>query len=187
MTVILTDIDDTVLNGADVLQKFIEDEYGIIGERPLREVHNIPKNYGLTIEQTMAVIARFHRSKQMGMMPPLPCAAKTLPELHRRGFKFIGITACLDEPEVLEARQRNLWEAFGFEWEAIHCLGLTHCKKAALEAYPASIWVDDLAHHAKAGVEAGHRSFLIDKLYNRDDQHPEVIRVIDWHDLETYL
>jgi 5'(3')-deoxyribonucleotidase len=185
---LLVDLDDTCLASADILQAYLEGECALPPSRSrLRDTHDIVKQYGLTIEQTMALVTKFHRSHWMDKLPPLPCAATVLPELHRQGYQFVAITACLNEPEVVEARLRNLTRAFGFEWQAIHCIGLNPSKKAALEAYPPSLWVDDLAHHAIAGAEAGHRSFLIDKPYNQHHDHPKVTRVSDWHDLQQRL
>jgi hypothetical protein len=187
LMIILSDIDDTVMLSAAVLQRYLEDECGLTSEHRLADIHNIPKAFGIDQDETLRLITQFHRSRFMEDIPPMPCAAVVLPELHRRGYRFVAITACLNEPEVVAARQRNLKAAFGFEWEAVHCIGLSLCKKDALKLYPKSIWVDDLPHHAAAGAALGHRSFLIDKLYNQDVEHPDVTRVIDWHELEIYL
>lgn len=184
---ILTDVDDVLLRGADALQQFFEDEYGLISEHRLKDYHNIPKLYDISIERTLEMIAHFHRSSAFGKMVAEPHAATTLPELHRTGYRFVAITACLNEPETVQARLSNLTEVFGFEWEAVHCLGLTLCKKDALAAYPPAIWVDDLPRHTAAGAEVGHRSFLIDKPYNRQDNHPDVTRVSGWDDLARML
>ncbi len=182
-----TDIDDTILQCADFLQQFLEEEFGLFSEHRLKDHHNIPKLFNLSQERTLEFVAAFHRSKIFGQLPPLPCAAVVLPELHRAGYEFVAITACLGEPETVQARLNNLHDAFGFEWRAVHCIGLKSTKADVLNDYPASIWVDDLAHHAEAGIEAGHQSFLIDKPYNQMDIHPEVIRVTDWHELMKFL
>lgn len=184
---ILVDLDDTILQCSDILQKYLEDEFGLYSDQRLRDVHDIPNMYGLDLEQTLKLIASFHRSACMENMPPDPSASAVLPELHRRGYRFVAITACLDEPDVLAARLRNLQWAFGIEWQEVHCIGLTPCKKAALERYPASIWVDDLTRHAIAGAEVGHRAFLINKRYNQTCDHPLVTRVQDWHEVMWIL
>lgn len=187
MKYMLVDVDDTVLEAADALQQFLADECDLVSEQRLKDHHNIPNLYGITIEQTLDCIRRFHRAPVMGRLPPLPCAATVLPALYRAGYRFVAITACLDEEAVVAARRANLEAAFGFPWEAVHCLGLTLCKRAALAAYPPSVWVDDLATHAAAGADIGHRSFLLDTPYNRGADLVGVTRVSDWHQLAQHL
>lgn len=186
MRLILTDVDDTILECADVLQQFLEG-HGYFSEERLKDHHDIPKLFNISMERTLELVSWFHRSGLMTCLQPEASAAVVLPELYRAGYRFVAITACLDEPEVVSNRRWNLREAFGFEWEAIHCLGLRQCKKDALNSYPASIWVDDLGRHAAAGAEAGHRSFLIDRPYNRIDNHPDVVRVTNWNELAKLL
>lgn len=183
---IICDIDDTCVNFSDGMQKFLAAKGFIVPTR-LRDNHNIAKLFGLTIPDTIALVSEFHRSSEFGCLLPEPCAKDVLPELHRRGYRFIAISACLNEPEVVARRTRNLEDAFGFKWEAIHCLGLTLDKTDALRAYPPSIWVEDLWRHAVSGAEAGHRSFVLDRPYNRGKEHPSITRVQDWHEIANLL
>lgn len=184
---LIVDVDDTILQCADTFQKFIGANFGLYSGEYLRNHHDIPKLFGVSIEKTMEIISAFHRSHLMANLPPLPCAADVLPDLYEAGYSFVAITACLDEPLTIERRKANLWAAFGFPWEAIHCIGLKPSKRSMLEQYPSSYWVDDLYHHAEAGHEVGHKSFLIDKPYNRHSDHPEITRVVDWHQIAEKL
>ena len=120
-------------------------------------------------------------------MEPLPCALKVLPELHSIGFKFIAVTACPNEKEIEEHRKANLLNVFGFEWEAVHCVGINQSKKEILAQYEPTIWVDDLYGHAVAGAELGYRAFLIDMPYNPGTNYPKVIRVKDWHEIAELI
>lgn len=180
---ILTDVDNTILNFSDALQQYLEDEHNMVCEQRLRDAHNIQKLYGIDLTRTLELVASFQRSDRMAKLAPEPCAAVVLPELHRRGYQFVAISACLNEPATLAARQRNLIEVFGFEWHAIHCIGLKPCKKDALAAYSSSIWVDDLPHHAVQGAEVGHQAYLVNRSYNQGEVHPDVTRVANWYDL----
>ena len=184
---IVTDVDDTIMAAADVLQQFIEDEFGLFSSERLKNHHNIPKLFNLSFEKTLEVVTAFHRSHWMDKIPPLPCAAIVLPELYQAGYRFVAITACLNEPAVVEGRRKNLQDAFGFEWESVDCIGLNPSKEEALKRYTPSIWVDDLAHHASVGAELGYKSFLINKQYNQGDTHSNVIRVNDWHDIKRII
>lgn len=183
---IITDIDDTILNFSDPMQAFLVEKGFNITTR-LRDHHNIPKLFDLDIPGTIELIREFHRSPAMGRLLPEPCAAIVLPELYRRGHQFVAISACLDEPEVHAMRVQNLGEAFGFRFEAVHCIGLTLAKVAALQRYPKSIWVEDVCNHAEAGAELGHRAFLLNRPYNQDSQHPGVRRVHSWHEIASLI
>ena len=184
---ILVDVDDTLLLFADTLQQFIGDEYGLYSDKRLKDHHNIQKLFGVDMPTLLELVEKIHRSKLMETVPAMECASVVLPELHREGFKFVAITACLNDKETLRMRRKNLEDVFGFEWDDIHCVGMVNSKKDALKLYEPSFWVDDLYHHTEAGFECGHKSFLIDKPYNRDNDHPEITRVKDWYDIAEII
>jgi hypothetical protein len=187
MKYLLADVDECCLRLTDELQTFLAAKGHVIHGR-LRDSYDIPKLCNLDIPETLALIREFHRSPAMGELEPEPCAAVVLPELHRMGYRFVAITACLDEPTVRERRVRNLEQAFGFRWEAVHCVGLRNNKIEALRAYPASIWAEDTYHHAVTGAQLGHRAFLLDRNYNRSDRpHPAVTRVADWYAIAEHI
>jgi 5'(3')-deoxyribonucleotidase len=187
MAIILTDIDDCTLAWADAFQAFLATKGYHINERA-RDHHNIPELYKITIPETIELVREFQRSSLMGQIAPEPCAEVVLPELYEQGHRFVAISACLNEPEVVEHRTRNLEEAFGFKWEAIHCVGLSLNKKDVLSSYPSSIWVEDLLKNAVDGAEIGHHAFLLDRPYNRSEQPlPGVTRVRDWHSIARHV
>ena len=183
---LITDIDDCAMRFSDPMQAFLATKGYVIKER-MRDFHNIPKLFNLNIPETLELIREFHRSPLMGQLEPEPCAAVVLPELYRQGYRFVAITACLDEPEVHAMRVKNLEQVFGFPWEAVHCIGLKMDKSEHLKLYPPSVWVEDMWAHAVAGSDAGHRSFLVDRPYNRGNEHSGVTRVADWHEIANRL
>lgn len=182
----LVDLDDTVLNFGDAMQAFLLAKGYQIAER-MRDHHNIPKLFNFSIEQTIDLISEFHRSPMMAQLEPEPSAVRVLPELYRQGFRFVAISACLNEPDIVRRREQNLEAAFGFRFNAVHCLGLTFDKSEALRGYEPSIWVEDMAEHAATGASLGHRAFLLDRPYNRDLHHPTVARVDDWYDIARQI
>ena len=134
------------------------------------------------------VIHDFWRSEAMKALEPEPCAAEVLPRLYAQGWRFVAITACTDEPAIVEARIANLKKAFGFDFEAVHCSGMCNGGKAeVLAQYEPAVWVEDHFHNAIAGGLLGHKTFLMDRPYNQDMQHGYVTRVKDWHEIEEYL
>lgn len=183
--IILHDIDDTVLAAGDSMQRYFADEHDLITDLRLRDHHNMPEVYSIDVPTTLDLITQFQRSPSLTDMVPEPCAQVVLPDLYRRGFRFIAISASLEETSAV--RKQHLEDTFGFRWEAVLCVGLVLCKRDALRRYPPSVWVDDLSRHAFAGAEIGHRSFMLDRLHNRDDSHPQVTRVTDWHDIAAQL
>lgn len=180
------DIDDTVLQFSDPMQDFLASK-GLIIETRLRDHHNIPELFGLSIEDTIQLIGEFHHSPIMGKLQPEPCAAIVLPELHRRGYRFVAISACVDDPIVHALRVQNLEAAFGFQWEAVHCVGLLNEKEDMLRSYAPGIWVEDVWNHALAGHRAGHYTYLLDRPYNQVDEHIEITRVKDWYQIYKEL
>lgn len=183
---ILTDIDEVCLQLSDALQAFLATKGHHTPER-MRDHHNIPDLFDITIPETLAYVRDFHRSPAFGTLLPEPCAAAVLPDLHRRGHTFVAVTACLNEPDVVARRTRNLEETFGFRWEAIHCIGLSLNKAPVLQTYAPSVWVEDMWHHAVTGAALGHRTFLIDRKYNRDHTQADITRVHDWHEIARRL
>jgi 5'(3')-deoxyribonucleotidase len=168
------------------MQEFLAGKGHSISQR-MRDLHNIPGLFNLTICQTLDYIREFHRSPMMGQLLPEPCAAVVLPKLYSHGYRFVAITACLDEPEVQRAREDNLRSVFGFPFEAVHCVGLGFDKTALLKHYDRSIWVEDMPMHAVAGADLGHRTYLLHRLHNAGLNHPKVMRVRDWHDIAADL
>ena len=187
MMLCITDVDDCVLSFADTIKAFLATKGRHINERA-RDHHSLPELYGLTIPETIELVCEFQRSSWMEQLLPEPCAEVVLPELYKQGHRFVAITACLNEPEVVERRTRNLEAAFGFKWEAVHCIGLSLSKTEMLKTYPSSIWVEDLLKNAVDGADVGHRAFLLDRPYNQsEDRHPGVTRVRDWHSIARHV
>jgi hypothetical protein len=176
----ILDIDDTILNFSDPMQDFLATKGHVITKR-MRDFHNIPKLFDLSLPETLDLVREFHRSPMMGKLPAEPCAKVVLPQLYAQGWSFVAITACLDEPEVHAMRVENLLNEFGFAFERVHCVGLKNDKRAELKSYPSAIWVEDMFNHAVAGAEAGHQAFILDRPYNHHESHPKVQRVTDWY------
>lgn len=180
---ILTDVDDTVLNFSDHFQEWLEKAHGIYSQKRLRDHWNVPYTFDVTIQKSNILIDEFSTSDMMHQLRPEFCAVEVLPKLYRSGYRFVAITACTDDPKTKEYRATNLLNAFGFEWEDIHCVGLHTDKGAFLTRYDPSIWVEDKFENAVRGAEIGHEAFILDRNHNRHFQHDDVTRIKDWHDI----
>jgi hypothetical protein len=182
---ILTDIDETVLMCADRLQLFVEQAMGRPALRRLRDHYRVDEAFGITPEQSMEMIHDFWRDGAFGHLAPETCAAAVLPSLHALGWHFVAISACPGEPGLVAARARNLRDAFGFEWDGVHCVG--EDKSACLKRYAPAVWVEDNWHNGVIGAEIGHRAYMLDRPHNGGREHPLVRRVADWHEIRRDL
>jgi 5'(3')-deoxyribonucleotidase len=169
MKYILTDIDDTILRFADAFQDWAETK-GYIGTDRLRDTCSIEKLLGSTDREIVNnFIDEFSCDpKFMANLEPEPDALVILPVLHKMGYEIVAISSCSDKPGVQESREANLKKVFGFDFAAVHCVGLQQPKSAVLKNYPSSIWVEDNFKHALDGASIGHKSYLMEREYNRD-------------------
>ena len=184
---ILTDVDETILQYSDAMQRYLEQKHGMFTDKRLRDYHNMQAIFGLDIPTLLGLVKEFHVSEGMRYLEPEPCAKEVLPQLYKQGYRFIAISACHDDPITVAHRIHNLREAFGFEWEEVICTGLKWSKKEALEKYTPTIWVDDLMRHASTGADLGYRSFLLDRPHNRSTEYPGVTRVNNWYEIAEHI
>lgn len=181
---ILTDVDDTVLEFGDSFQKWAEDR-GHVPRGRVRNIGDIATVFDMETDD--GIVEDYFHAAAFGEMTPEPDALDVLPRLHKLGVKFVAITACSDHPNVIAKRTRNLEEAFGFKWEAVHCTGVHRPKVTLLNAYKPSVWVEDNPIHAVVGAELGHQTFLLDRPYNQSLIHPKVSRITDWYEIERRI
>lgn len=182
---ILTDVDDTVLGFSKPFQAFVHRK-GYRPTRDLSEVYSITEWLGVDHETSHSLIVDF--LDHVGIdQPPEPCAAEIVPKLQALGYEFVAITACGVDPTFRERRIENLRNIFGFHFKDVHTVDLKGSKKDFLARYEPSVWVEDHGGHACDGADLGHRSFLLDRPYNREIRHPKVIRVATWHDVAEHL
>lgn len=185
MTLILTDVDDTCLEFARPFQDYVEAN-GVPTYGQLREMYSLETFMRLTREAAIEHLAGF-ASANGDRYPAEECARTVLPQLHADGYRFVAVTACGLDPVFRLKRVRNLERQFGFRFDDVHVVDLGAGKAEILAEYEPAIWVEDHFGHAVVGAELGHRTFLMDRVYNRDKEHPLVTRVRDWHELAEYL
>jgi 5'(3')-deoxyribonucleotidase len=184
---LICDTDDTTLLCSDALEAYCEEKLGMKSLKRLRDHYSVDKIFDIDYEAAENVCKDFWTSEQFYSLEPMQCALEVLPRLYSKGWRFVAITACIDNPIVKENRLKNLKNAFGFEWSNIH---LTHgiSKSVYLKEYEPTVWVEDHWHNCQAGGKLGHKSFLINKAYNEiDHEEPLFTRVKDWHDIEALI
>lgn len=186
MKVILTDIDDTVLKFAHAFEAWAVAEKGYTLQQSIRHGGTIEQTLGCSRDDVDSLVIEFSTNPtHFGVIPPEDDALAVIPVLHNMGYQFVAISSCVDGPAVTECRRQNLEAAFGFEWLDVHCVGLLAPKNNALGQYDQSWWVEDNAKNALLGDSLGHRSFLLDRPYNRGiiDTPNSINFVNSWHDV----
>jgi len=185
--IILTDVDETVLRFAEPFEQWMKTQ-GFIAQYPVRDVHHIDKAFNISNDAILSHINNFCTKDRMATLPAEPDAEEELPVLYNMGYRFIAISACLDDPEIVEARTNNLTKAFGFQWDEIHCVGLNGSKTDLLHQYTkvSNIWVEDNITHAETGYELGYDSFLLTRQYNMMTPFSGY-RVNSWHEIKNKI
>lgn len=186
MTILLTDIDDTILEFTNPFWEWILSK-GYEPKVPKGSVYDLTIVLGVTVDEAMALIAEYTTVIEFEMLKPVNDACVVLPELYKQGYRFAAITATVDSEDVRQKRLRNLKTAFGFDWEDCHCTGLRKAKTPFLKLYEPTLWIEDNFAHAVDGHENGHESFIITRDYNRDMHHPNVKRVESWYEIRDHL
>jgi hypothetical protein len=173
MKLILTDIDDTVLKFGDKFQSWCVSK-GLPTFGNLRDLCSIEEFLQIEREIATDLVIEFSSSPdQMPFLEPEECALEFVPKLYAEGWQFTAISSCLDTPEVVVWRRENLERVFGIPFVDVHCTGLLKPKHDYLSRYDSTVWVEDNAFHATVGAGMGHRTFLLDRQYNRPGQiHP---------------
>ncbi len=198
MPLLLTDVDDCLLDFSNRFQAYVE-ALGMPTQGRLRDIWRIEQLLGINVDAVLALLERFNADESIRYEPE-PCARQVLPALHRAGYRFVAISACGTDPGYHARRLAHLEATFGFPFEALHTVPLGVAKDEVLARYPSAIWVEDNLTHARDGARAGHRTFLLDRGHNAtpdpadlirglDDheRHGRVTRVADWHAIHAIL
>lgn len=178
MKLILTDIDDTLLDFNETFLNHIGVECDTIGEA----YSFIDMIQDRDVD---ALITSFQQSEHFDSLKSLPWAKEGLTELYLDGYRFIGITAVENTPEMVMRRSQNLYREFGFEFEDVICVGVNGSKEEALKRFERTVWVDDHPAHYETGSRY-HDSFLMKNRFNRH-YHSTMRGVDDWRDITEHL
>ena len=198
--IILTDVDGVLLEWEHhftkwMLQRTLFDEKGA-RYHPYRLLPNkentyeMAERFGLTKDQIRKQIREFNRSAWMGTQRPMLESQTWVKLLAAEGWTFIPITSQTSDIPAQQLRKRRLGELFGdHTFTNYHILGTGADKDSALAEFHNTglYWVEDKPKNALAGLKYGLKPILIDHLYNRDFEHPEIIRVNNWKEIHEIL
>ena len=198
--IILTDVDGVLLEWEHhftkwMLQKTLFDERGaryhphrLLPDK--QDTYWMEERFGLTKNEIRIHIREFNRSAWMGTQRPMMESQTWVKLLAAEGWTFIPITSQTSDIPAQELRKRRLGELFGNHvFTNYHILGTGADKDGALAEFHDTglYWVEDKPANAVAGLKYGLKPILIDQPYNRDFNHPEVIRVSNWKQIHSLL
>lgn len=117
---------------------------------------------GVSKARAMAWIHEFNHSKDFCKLAPLPGAQEFVKTWHECGSRIEVLTSCSRDPAVVERRKKNLSRVFGEDvFSAVECLDLGESKAPSLMYRRKGIWIEDNYHGAVAGMNLGHKTFMV--------------------------
>ena len=204
--IILTDVDGVLLEWEHhftewMLQRsYFENEVGegYVGKKvyPYKlldnkeDTYEMAERFGLTKTEVRKEIREFNKSAWMGNQPPILESQTWVKLLAAEGWTFIPITSQTSDIPAQLLRKKRLGELFGDQiFTNYHILDTGADKDSALAEFHNTglYWVEDKPKNAVAGLKYGLKPILIDHPYNRDFNHPEVIRVSNWKQIHSLL
>jgi hypothetical protein len=146
--------------------------------------------FGVSKDTIRQEIREFNRSAWMGTQRPMLESQTWVKLLAAEGWTFVPITSQTSDIPAQCLRKKRLGELFGDHiFMNYHILGTGANKDSALSEFHDTglYWVEDKPKNALAGLNYGLKPILIDHPYNRDFNHPEIIRVNNWKQIHEIL
>ncbi len=198
--IILTDVDGVLLEWENhftewMLQRSYFDEdseryypYKLLPGK--QNTYEMAERFGLSVNEIRKEIREFNKSAWMGTQCPMFDSQSWVKLLAAEGWTFIPITSQTSDIPAQTLRKKRLSELFGsYVFTNYHILETGADKDSALAEFHGTglYWVEDKPKNALAGLKYGLKPILIDHPYNRDCNHPEIIRVNNWQEIHKIL
>ena len=155
-----------------------------------QNTYEMADRFGLSITEIRKEIREFNKSAWMGTQCPMPDSQTWVKLLAAEGRTFIPITSQTSDIPAQELRKKRLGELFGDHiFKNYHILDTGSDKDSVLAEFHNTglYFIEDKPKNALTGLKYGVRPILIDHPYNRDFQHPDVIRVNNWKQIHELL
>ena len=178
---ILTDVDGVLVNWEDAFTSWMSKRnYSVVQPK----VYNQYTRYGITKEESDALVTQFNDCAWIGWLRPLRDSVEVIPDLVKAGFNIECITSLSTDYYAGQLRKYNLKEHFGNNIGKVICLEQGGDKDDILKSYePGHWWIEDKPQNAEAGLNAGHKVILINHHYNENYTNPDIFRVNSWSDI----
>ena len=198
--IILTDVDGVLLEWEHHFTKWLQlrSYFDENGNRyyPYKLVDNSHDDYemanrfGVSKDTIRQEIREFNRSAWMGTQRPMMESQTWVKLLAAEGWTFVPITSQTSDIPAQCLRKKRLGELFGDHiFKNYHILGTGADKDSALAEFHDTglYWVEDKPKNALAGLSYGLKPILIDHPYNKEFNHPDIIRVNNWKQIHEIL
>ena len=155
-----------------------------------QNTYEMAERFGLSVFEIRKEIREFNKSAWMGTQSPLPESQTWVKLLAAEGWTFIPITSQTSDIPAQQLRKKRLGELFGDHiFKNYHILDTGQDKDQVLAEFHNTglYFIEDKPKNALTGLEYGVRPILIDHPYNRDFQHPDVIRVNNWKQIHEIV
>jgi|TARA_A100001388_G_scaffold273108_1_gene254506 hypothetical protein len=198
--IILTDVDGVLLEWEHhftewMLQRSYYDDkqqriypYKLLPDK--QNTYEMAERFGLSVFEIRKEIREFNKSAWMGTQSPMPESQTWVKLLAAEGWTFIPITSQTSDIPAQQLRKKRLGELFGDHiFKNYHILDTGQDKDQVLAEFHNTglYFIEDKPKNALTGLEYGVRPILIDHPYNRDFQHPDVIRVNNWKQIHEIV
>ena len=198
--IILTDVDGVLLEWEHHFTKWLQlrSYFDKNGNRNYpyklldsgQDNYDMSKRFGISKETISQEIREFNRSAWMGTQRPMLESQTWVKLLHAEGWTFVPITSQTSDIPGQALRKKRLGELFGEHvFSNYHILGTGADKDGALAEFHDTglYWVEDKPKNALAGLKYGLKPILINHPYNKDFNHPDIIRVNNWKQIHEIL
>ena len=198
--IILTDVDGVLLEWEHHFTKWLQlrSYFDKNGNRNYpyklldsgQDNYDMSKRFGISKETISQEIREFNRSAWMGTQRPMLESQTWVKLLHAEGWTFVPITSQTSDIPGQALRKKRLGELFGEHvFSNYHILGTGADKDSALAEFHNTglYWVEDKPKNALAGLKYGLKPILINHPYNKDFNHPDIIRVNNWKQIHEIL
>ena len=179
--ILLTDLDGVSIDWLKGFVNYMEHELGHKAE------HLKPKHFSMIdifpeIEKPYLHIKDYQHTDHYREVESYKGSYEAYKTLKEMGVSVIAVTSCGEEKKIQENRLYNLEKNFPDIFDDIHLLDLGADKTQVLSKYDNSRFIDDQLGNVLSGVKTGHKSYLWDMSYNKEDELPEnAFRAENWN------
>lgn len=179
----ILDCDDVLLDWIRGFKSWLFDTRGIKPATHSPATWSLAEWLGTSDSHCLKLIAEFNNTEKFGQLSAIPEAANAIAMLKKAGHHLTVLTSCSSDPVIVNRRRENLNREFDGAFERIVCLDLGESKSNWLKVLRGGIWIEDNYKNALAGFEAGHKTIMMRRSHNRQDErssNPAITWVDDW-------
>lgn len=179
MKTILTDVDGVLLNWYQGFVNWYNTTYNA-------DIECIPggllPQFGEDRDWELRVVNEFNSLPyEFGNLPVFEDAVHAVRGLHILGWRFVAITACINTPDLWNARWNQLERVFPGVFSELHHTE-HHSKCAWLKNYHPTWWIEDTWHNAQLGADAGHSVLFVDRWSGHQQEDARIRVVSSWQE-----